>query len=100
MGCFYKNKNISKKKAFLLIFGQAILNVLSIGAGWVISSEGDVVEAVFLSISAGTFLGISIIEMLGEQLQNRKHIGIKYGLLVFSTIFVGSIWFFENSIFT
>ncbi len=65
MGCHYRNKNVSKKISYSLIIGQAILNVLSIGLGWIISSSGEVVEAIFLSISAGTFLAISIIEMLG-----------------------------------
>jgi len=61
MGCHYKSKNVQKKLSYALIIVQAILNVLSIGLGWVISSSGDVVEAVFLSISAGTFLAISTI---------------------------------------
>ncbi len=43
MGCFYKQKHISKKIAILLIFSQALLNSMSIGAGWLISSQGNVV---------------------------------------------------------
>lgn len=61
MGCHYKAKNVKKNLAYSLIFIQALLNVLSIGLGWLISSSGDVVEAIFLSISAGTFLAISTI---------------------------------------
>ena len=61
MGCHYKSKNVRKQIAYGLIVGQAILNVLSIGAGWLISSEGEVAEAVFLSISSGTFLAISTL---------------------------------------
>jgi hypothetical protein len=64
MGCHYKARHIPKKTANYLIFGQAILNVLSIGLGWIIAMEGDVVEAIFLSISAGTFLAISTMELL------------------------------------
>ncbi len=71
MGCHYKSRNIPKKTANYLIIGQAILNVLSIGLGWIISLEGDVLEAVFLSISAGTFLAISTMELLSEQLHHR-----------------------------
>ena len=59
MGIHYKSKGIAKKISYLLIIGQAILNVAAIGAGWLISSEGNVVEAIFLAISAGTFLAIS-----------------------------------------
>jgi len=59
MGCHYKARHIPKQKATYLIFGQAGLNVLSIGLGWIIALEGNVLEAIFLSISAGTFLAIS-----------------------------------------
>lgn len=71
MGCHYRTKNVKKQVAYGLIIGQALLNVLSIGAGWLIASEGTVVEAIFLSISAGTFLAISTLEMLGEQLHQK-----------------------------
>lgn len=59
MGCHYKARHIPKKRSIQLIIGQAVLNVLSIGLGWIISMEGDVLEAIFLSLSAGTFLAIS-----------------------------------------
>ena len=61
MGCHYKSKNVSKKLSYSLIIVQALLNVLAIGLGWLIQSQGEVVEAIFLSISAGTFLAISTI---------------------------------------
>lgn len=37
MGCHYRTKNVSKKVSYILVIGQAILNVLSIGAGWLIA---------------------------------------------------------------
>jgi hypothetical protein len=37
MGCHYKARNIPQKTATILIIVQAILNVLSIGLGWIIS---------------------------------------------------------------
>lgn len=37
MGCHYKARHIEKKRSIQLIIGQAILNVLSIGLGWIIS---------------------------------------------------------------
>jgi zinc transporter ZupT len=40
MGCHYKVNNISKKTSYILIILQAVLNVLSIGIGWIISSSG------------------------------------------------------------
>jgi zinc transporter ZupT len=65
MGLHYRSKNVTKKLSYILIIIQAVLNVLSIGLGWMIESYGDVAEAIFLSISAGTFLAISTLEMLG-----------------------------------
>ena len=68
MGCHYKSKNVNKKTSYILIIGQATLNIAAIGFGWFLTGEGEVVEAVFLSLSAGTFLAISTLELLGEQL--------------------------------
>lgn len=59
MGIYYRNKNVPKKTAYGLIIGQAALNLLAIAFGWMIDSLGDYTEAIFLSISAGTFLAIS-----------------------------------------
>lgn len=99
MGCHYRNKRIDKKIAYSLILGQAILNILAIAIGWIISEAGDVAQAIFLSISAGTFLAISTIEILGEQLHHKEYMKVKFGLLMGATVFISSIWFFENSIF-
>lgn len=43
MGCHYKSKNVSKNLSYVLIMVQAVLNVLAIGLGWLIESEGDLV---------------------------------------------------------
>jgi hypothetical protein len=43
MGCHYKSKNVSKKISYSLIIVQALLNVLAIGLGWLIQSQGEVV---------------------------------------------------------
>ena len=37
MGCHYKAKHVPKTTATYLIIGQAVLNVLSIGLGWIIA---------------------------------------------------------------
>lgn len=93
MGIHYRNRNIPKKTSYGLIIGQAILNVLAIAIGWKIDDLGDLTEAIFLSISAGTFLAISTMEMLGEQLHHKEYIVGKYILLLVCTAFVSSIWF-------
>ena len=43
MGIHYRNKNVSKRVAYALIIGQALLNALAIGFGWAIDSFGDFV---------------------------------------------------------
>ena len=65
MGIHYRNKNVSKKMGYGLIIGQTILNAIAIGFGWAIASFGELIEAIFLSISAGTFVAMSTMEMLG-----------------------------------
>jgi len=99
MGIHYRNRNVSKKMSYLLIIGQAALNAIAIGFGWAISSFGEFTEAIFLSISAGTFLAISTMEMLGEQLHRPRYRFHKFALLVFSTAFISMVWFFENAMF-
>ena len=37
MGCHYKAKHVPKKTALMLIIGQASLNIIAIGLGWIIS---------------------------------------------------------------
>jgi zinc transporter ZupT len=99
MGCHYRNKNVSKKMSYTLIIIQGVLNIAAIGLGWVIASSGEIAEAIFLSLSAGTFLAISTLEILGEQFHHSKYMKTKFALLVGSTGFVASIWFVENQIF-
>ncbi len=38
MGCHYRTKNVDNKIGYALIVIQAVLNVFSIGAGWLIAS--------------------------------------------------------------
>jgi zinc transporter ZupT len=82
-----------------MIIIQAILNIGAIGLGWIISNSGAIAEAIFLSLSAGTFLAISTLEILGEQLHHSQYMKTKFALLVGSTAFVASIWFVENKLF-
>lgn len=41
MGIHYRNRKVSKRTAYYLIFGQAGLNVVAIAIGWAITSLGD-----------------------------------------------------------
>lgn len=100
MGIQYRSRGIRRKVAFGLIIGQAVLNAMAIAFGWAISSLGDFVEAIFLSISAGTFLAISTMEMLGEELHRPSYRPQKFIVLLFATGFISMVWFFENQVFT
>lgn len=71
MGLHYKTHNIDYRLSYWLIIIQAALNAVSIALGWILASSSEVVSAVFLSISAGTFLAISTLEMLGPQFQQK-----------------------------
>lgn len=42
MGIQYRNRNVPTKIAYGLIAGQAILNAVAIGLGWIIDSFGEV----------------------------------------------------------
>jgi len=66
IGMFYKNKGLLFTKAYMLIGLQALMNGMAIGIGWFVQSKGEFFQAVFLSISAGTFLGLSIMHILNE----------------------------------
>lgn len=100
MGIYYRNRQVQRRTAYGLIIGQAALNMLAIGFGWAIDSLGDYVEAIFLSISAGTFLAISTMEMLGESLHDSHYRGYKFAILLASTAIISSVWFLENAAFS
>lgn len=51
-----------------MIFIQAIVNLAGLVVGTIIIDQGSFVMAFFMSISAGTFLYISLAEVLPEQL--------------------------------
>ena len=91
-GMFYKNKGLVFTKAYMLIGIQALMNGVSIGIGWLIQSKGQFVQAVFLSISAGTFLGLSMMHILNEEMNNKKYIWYKFGVMILATILVIFIW--------
>jgi len=64
IGMFYRNKGLVFTKAYMLIVIQALLNGLSIWMGWLIQSKGEFIQAVFLSLSGGNFLGLSVMHIL------------------------------------
>lgn len=57
-----------------MILIQAVINVAGLVVGTIIIDQGNFVMAFFMSISAGTFLYISLAEVLPEQINemNKK----------------------------
>jgi len=64
LGLYYKKDKYSNKIIFLMIFIQAIVNVVGMLIGSFLSGQGDLIMAIFMSMAAGTFLYISLIELL------------------------------------
>ena len=99
MGIHYRKNNIKYKLAVGLILGQAALNVIAIAIGWLITNLGEMAEAIFLAISAGTFLAISTMEMLGHELQDQRYKVQKVLILLGATGFISFVWYVENGMF-
>lgn len=57
-----------------MVIVQGLINVLGLIVGTIISGQGNFIMAFFMSISAGTFLYISLAEVLVEQMatMNKK----------------------------
>ena len=50
-----------------MIIIQAIMNPLGVAIGWLLSTQGDLVEGIFTSISVGTFVYIATLEVIVEE---------------------------------
>jgi zinc transporter 1/2/3 len=60
LGLIYRKENYSRLVRTMMIFVQAIINVAGLCVGTIIIDQGSFVMAFFMSISAGTFLYISL----------------------------------------
>jgi zinc transporter ZupT len=73
-----------------MILVQAIINVAGLVVGTIIIDQGSFVMAFFMSISAGTFLYISLAEVLPEQIadMNKRKAVAMIGANVFLTMLI------------
>lgn len=73
-----------------MILVQAIINVAGLIVGTIIIDQGSFVMAFFMSISAGTFLYISLAEVLPEQIaeMNKKKAFAMIGANIFLTVLI------------
>ncbi len=77
-----------------MILIQAVINVAGLVVGTIIIDQGNFVMAFFMSISAGTFLYISLAEVLPEQINemNKK----KAISMVIANLFLTVLILFEK----
>jgi zinc transporter ZupT len=69
-----------------MVVVQGLINVLGLITGTSLIGQGHFIMAFFMSISAGTFLYISLAEVLFEQVQtmNKR----KMGTMLFAIVFI------------
>lgn len=68
LGLIYRKENYNRFVRTGMILVQACINVAGLIVGTIIIDQGSFVMAFFMSISAGTFLYISLAEVLPEQI--------------------------------
>jgi zinc transporter 1/2/3 len=90
LGLIYRKENYRKSIRTAMILIQALVNVAGLIVGTIIIDQGNFVMAFFMSISAGTFLYISLVEVLSEQINdmNKKKAVAMLSANVFLTLLV------------
>ena len=77
----------TQRKYFYLSLGTfIILSILGIGIGWAISSSGDgLVAAVLIGITSGSFIYVSVVEILPQETKNikREHLAVMPPIISF-----------------
>lgn len=78
-----------------MVVVQALINVAGLVVGTLIIDQGSFVMAFFMSISAGTFLYISLAEVLVEQINdlNKK----KAAAMIVANVFLTLLVIFEKA---
>jgi zinc transporter ZupT len=71
---------------------QGLVNVLGLITGSVLIGQGNFIIAFFMSISAGTFLYISLAEVLSEQVKNMTKTKL-YTIIVANIFLTGLVFF-------
>jgi len=61
LGLLYKNEGFQRKTIILMLLIQGFTNVLGLIVGSFLMGQGSFIMAFFMSMSAGTFLYISLV---------------------------------------
>lgn len=75
-----------------MIIVQGLVNVAGLAVGTIILGQGNFVMAFFMSISAGTFLYISLCEVLVEQLNEMTNMKA-IAMIVANAFLILLVWF-------
>lgn len=94
LGLVYQKEGYNKKTKTIMVIIQGFINVVGLVVGNIIMSQGNFIMAFFMSISAGTFLYISLGEVLIEQIVtlNKK----KVIAMILANLFLAFLVIFEK----
>jgi zinc transporter 1/2/3 len=95
LGLLYKKEGFSRNTTVAMIVLQGAMNVLGLLTGSFLMGQGSFVMAFFMSVSAGTFLYISLAEVLQEQLKELTR--RKLAMVVIANVFVAGIVWWEKA---
>jgi len=83
-------------KRYILFF--SLTAPCGIICGWILSYISKVLAAIFFSISSGTFIYITLMEVLPDEFdveEEKKHKWIKFILFNVGVFFITCVWFVE-----
>lgn len=95
LGLAFRKAGVNKTTSTYMIMIQAVMNPIGIGIGWIMADKGPIYTGIFVSISVGTFIYISTMEMLTEEFAISSYKWQKYFIFVIAVAFVSSLWFVE-----
>lgn len=94
----FLNNNFEAEKAKKYILFFSLTGPTGIVVGWILSYISKVLAATFFSISSGTFIYITLMEVLPDEFainEEKKHKWIKFILFNVGVILITAIWFIE-----
>lgn len=94
LGLMYKKEGFGRRMILFMILVQGGINVLGLLTGSLLMGAGNFVMAFFMSMSAGTFLYISLAEVLQEQL--RSWSSSKMAMVIIANLFIVMIVLLEK----
>ena len=92
------NNNFDPNKAKRYIFFFSLTAPSGIIVGWILSYISKLLAAVFFSISSGTFIYITLMEVLPDEFEieeEKKHKWIKFILFNVGFVLITAVWFIE-----